>query len=227
MITRRRFIAVAAGTGALTLAPGMMPAAVATAGSSKAGSWEWEGDVSANGWPIDPDKISTRTVEGSRAVAALRAGDVAVVLLHVARRWHYEIAPVDTPEGGGITAYTTDRTVGADFESNRLSGTAIAVHPTAYPLRGSEPLWPYQELVVRDILVDCEGTVQWGGDLDPVKVSHFHIAVRPESKALARVARRLRTDHHRATRPLAGAVADPATPERLSKARRLEQQQTG
>ncbi|MEV4800322.1 hypothetical protein AB0K18_09910 [Nonomuraea sp. NPDC049421] len=221
MITRRRFIAVAAGTGALTLAPGLMPAAAASADP-----WEWKGDASANGWPIDPGKISTRAVEGSRATVALRTGDAAVVLLHVARRWHYEIAAVDTAEGGGLTAYTSDRTVGADFESNRLSGTAIAVHPAAYPLRGAESLWPYQELVVRDILVDCEGTVVWGGDLDPVKISHFHIAVPPGSKALARVARRLRTDHHRATHPLAGAPADPASLERRSKARTLKQAQT-
>lgn len=229
MITRRHFIAAAAGTGALVLVPGALGSAVAAAGTAgtTAGPREWKGDVSANGWTIDPGEISAHPVEGSRALAALRDGDAAAVLLHVVRRWHYEIAPVDTAEGGGVTAHTTDRTVDADFESNHLSGTAVAVRPAAYPLGGSERLWPHQESVVRDILVDCEGTVVWGGDLTPVKASHFHIAARPGSKTLARVAERLRTGRHTVTHPLAGAVPDPASAERRAMARRLQRAQTG
>jgi hypothetical protein len=29
-----------------------------------------------------------------------------------ARRWHYEIAPLDTGEGGGVTGHTSERTSG-------------------------------------------------------------------------------------------------------------------
>ncbi|MEU6720762.1 hypothetical protein ABZ897_55705 [Nonomuraea sp. NPDC046802] len=220
MITRRHFIAA----GALVFAPSI----VVPAASSEAASpdrWEWEGDESANGWHIDPRKITLYAVEGALASVPLHDGIVATVLLHVARRWHYEVAPVDTGQGGGISAYTTDRTIGADFESNYLSGTAIAVHPTAYPLHGSEGLWPHQEVIVRDILLDCEGMVRWGGDLKPAKVSHFHIDVPPGSRKLAKVADRVHTDQHIPASPLAGAAMDPATTTRRASARKLQRTQ--
>ncbi|MBV7698446.1 hypothetical protein [Streptomyces sp. TRM70350] len=154
---------------------------------------------------------------------ALRRGDAAAVLLHVAWRWHYEIAALDTGEGGGVMAHTTRRTVGADFESNHLSGTAIALHPTAYPLNGSEGLWPHQEAIVRDILADCDGTVVWGGDLTPVKLSHFHIAARPGDRTLSRTTARLGTSRPTTSRTqTAGTVADPSTPWRRTKSRHLQ-----
>ncbi|MDH6520755.1 hypothetical protein M2163_002261 [Streptomyces sp. SAI-135] len=222
MISRRTLLG-AAGTGLLVVASGTLAGPVAAA-APRAGAWT--GDVSANGWRIDPSAVTVHPVEGSAASLGLRGGEAAAVLLHVARRWHYEIAPLDTGEGGGVTGATTRRTVGADFESNHLSGTAIALHPAAYPLKGSEGLWPHQEAIVRDILADCDGTVVWGGDLAPVKVSHFHIAVRPGDRTLARVAARL--DGSRATGPrtqTAGTVADPAAPARRAKSRRLHRAQ--
>jgi hypothetical protein len=231
MITRRSLIGAAAGTGVLALAQNALhPAAAAAAGTgTTTGTVRWAGEVSANGWRIDPASVAVFRIEGSRASAALHSGDAAVVLLHVARRWHYEIAALDTGEGGGITAHTTHRAVGADFESNHLSGTAVALHPAAYPLAGSERLWPHHETIVRDILVDCEGTVAWGGDLTPVKPSHFHIAVRPGDRTLARVAAGLDTSRHTAAPRLqtAGTVADPAAPARRVRARRLQRTQAG
>ncbi|MER5645083.1 hypothetical protein [Streptosporangium sp. NPDC002524] len=224
MITRRQFIAA----GALVLAPAVaVPAAATRPAAAGADRWEWEGDESANGWRIDPGEITLHAVEGTLASVLLRAGDAATVLLHVARRWHYEVAPVDTGQGGGLSAHTTDRTVGAGFESNHLSGTAVAVHPAAYPLHGSEGLWPHQEVIVRDILLDCEGTVRWGGDLTPVKASHFQIDVPPGSGKLARVADRLRTDQHLPFSPPAGAALDPATAARRSGSRKLKRTQAG
>ena len=163
MITRRRLITAA---GALMLVNGTFPAPAASAAAGGPGRREWTGDVSANGWPIGGG-ITSHAVQGSSAVASLRDGAAAVVLLHVLRRWHYEIGPVDTGEGGALVTRTTDRAVDADFESNHLSGTAVAVRPAAYPLGGTEGLWPDQELIVRDILLDCAGTVRWGGDLTP------------------------------------------------------------
>lgn len=210
MISRRTLLGATAGAGALAL----VPAAAAQAAPA--------GGTSANGWRIDPAAIATYRIEGSLASVALRKGVVAAVLLHVARRWHYEIAPLDTGEGGGVAGYTADRAVRAGYESSYLSGTAVALHPTAYPVGGSEGLWPHHEVIVRDILVDCEGTVVWGGDLRPAKASHFQIAARPGDRTLARVAARLDTSSQAEfTAQTAGNVADPATPERREKARRL------
>ncbi|MFI1360455.1 hypothetical protein ACH4TV_43790 [Streptomyces sp. NPDC020898] len=224
MISRRSLLRVTAATGMLAVASGTLTTpASATAPSTE----QWSGDVSANGWRIAPASVTVHHVEGSAASLGLRRGDAGAVLLHVARRWHYEIAPLDTGEGGGLTGHTTGRTVGADFESNHLSGTAIALHPTAYPLNGSDGLWPHQEAIVRDILADCDGTVVWGGDLTPVKASHFHIAARPGDRTLARVAARLDTTRPTASRSqTAGTFADPAAPPRRAKARRLQQAQS-
>ncbi|MFI9616854.1 hypothetical protein ACIHCM_35125 [Streptomyces sp. NPDC052023] len=223
MISRRSLLGAAVGTGVLAVASGALATPEAAAVPR---TRPWAGGASANGWRIEPATVTVHHVEGSAASLGLRHGEVATVLLHVARRWHYEIAAIDTGEGGGVAGYTTRRTVGADFESNHLSGTAIALHPTAYPLKGSERLWPHQEAIVRDILADCDGTVVWGGDLTPVKVSHFHIAARPGDGALARVAARLDTSRTTVPRTqTAGTVADPAAPHRRAKARRLRQAQ--
>ncbi|MFC9248965.1 hypothetical protein ACFT7S_34535 [Streptomyces sp. NPDC057136] len=228
MITRRSFIGAAVGTGALALAHGALAPAPAGAAETRTGPARWTGDVSANGWAIDPAAIRSHRVEGAGASAALRGGDAATVLLHIARRWHYEIAPLDTGEGGGITAHSTRRAIRADFESNYLSGTAIALHPTAYPLGGVEGLWPHHEIIVRDILADCAGTVTWGADLTPVKASHFHINAKPGSRTLADVAARLGTGPHTAFRAgTAGAVEDPGAPARRVKARREQRGRAG
>jgi hypothetical protein len=189
--------------------------------AAKADPGQWTRKTSSNGWRIDPEAIATYRVEGSGASVALRKGEVAAILLHIARRWHYEIGAVDSGEGGGIAGHRADRTIRTAFESAYLSGTAIALHPTAYPIGGSEPLWPHHEAIVRDILVDCDGTVAWGGDLTPVAASHFHIVAGPGSKELARVAARLDTTRHVVVRSqTAGRVADPAAPDRQSAAAR-------
>ncbi|MEV6289130.1 hypothetical protein AB0M41_01565 [Streptomyces sp. NPDC051896] len=49
-----------------------------------------------------------------------------------------------------------------------------------------------ERIVVADILADCEGVVAWGGDLKPVKQSHFHIDVKPGDARLKRLVARIR-----------------------------------
>ncbi|MEU4776545.1 hypothetical protein [Micromonospora sp. NPDC023633] len=62
--------------------------------------------------------------------------------------------------------------------------------------------------------------VVWGADLTPAKASHFHLAARPDDRALARVAARLDASRQRRIRSqTAGFVADPATPARRALAR--------
>ncbi|MET9968401.1 hypothetical protein ABZZ80_21340 [Streptomyces sp. NPDC006356] len=224
--TRRGVLAAGAATAVAAWIAHTGPAVAAPGAASNGKSAKWTRDRSVNGWPITPDAVSTYLVEGSTASVDLRDGPVATVLLHIARRWHYEIAPLDTGQGGGISGHTTSRTVAAEFESNYLSGTGLCLHPAAYPLGGSEELWPHHELIVRDILLDCEGTVVWGGDLDPVKRSHFHVATRPNGAALARVAGRLSPPPGTGRGRGAGAPADPAHPSRRVKARRLERAQS-
>jgi len=213
MISRRTLLGSAAGAGVLVLAPSV-PAFAADTG-------KWTGNRSANGWTIGSGAVRTYRIEGSKASVALRQGPAATVLLHVARRWHYEIAPLGTGEGT-VAGHTTNRAVRAGFESNYLSGTAIALYATAYPPGGSEKLWPYQEVIVRDILADCDGTVVWGGDLAPATQSHFHLVAKPTDKALRRVADRVDPSKPPERRSqLAGMVADPASPARRALAGRV------
>src|SRR5512144_2477150 len=62
----------------------------------------------------------------------IHKGEVATtMLLHVARRFHYK---VDTPRGGDVTGHRTEtRTVPQPYESNYLSGTAVAIRSGGYP----------------------------------------------------------------------------------------------
>ncbi|MFB7494065.1 hypothetical protein ACFC09_05065 [Streptomyces sp. NPDC056161] len=139
---------------------------------------------------------------------------MATVLLYVARRFAYEI---DMLRPGDVHGYTVDRTVGADFESNYLSGTAIAIRPLFYPLgaqRGTG-LSDLERVVIADILADCQDVVGWGGHAKQVKESHFQINVRPGDPRLVRLARRIRGED---AAPGSGAGSiDPFLPDRRRK----------
>ena len=215
MVTRRALVGGAAIAGAIAL----LPDEAAYAASDPVN--RWDAGFSANGWPIAQANATDHRVTGSTATVALRPGITAAVLLHVARRWHYEIAALDSHRGASITGFTTERTVAARFESNYLSGTALAICPTAYPVNGVEPMPPHLQTIIRDILADCEGTVAWGGDLKPAKASHFQIDVPPRDARLRSVATRLDTRRHRrSSSQTAGAVADPAEANRRQLAHR-------
>ncbi|MER7900400.1 hypothetical protein ABTX62_30950 [Streptomyces sp. NPDC096046] len=145
----------------------------------------------------------------------LLKGDVATVLLHVARRFAYEI---DMLRSGDVQGHTDRGPVGAGFESNHLSGTAIGIRPLFYPLgaqRGTG-LSELEKVVVADILADCQGVIGWGGHAKPVKESHFQIDVRPGDPRLARLASRIRGED---AGPGSGAGSiDPFLPNRRRKA---------
>ncbi|WP_314247865.1 hypothetical protein [Streptomyces sp. DSM 40907] len=148
----------------------------------------WRGGKSANGWPV-LSTAPTQLIEGSEVSVPLLDGDVATILLHLARRFHYEI---DTLRQGEVTGHTASRTVAADYESNHLSGTAIAIRPSFYPIGMRDGLYRHELVVIRDILAELDGTVAWGGDAKTPKESHFHIALRPGHPKIKGVARKIR-----------------------------------
>nr|WP_042194603.1 hypothetical protein [Kibdelosporangium sp. MJ126-NF4]CEL21429.1 Phage endolysin [Kibdelosporangium sp. MJ126-NF4]CTQ96004.1 Phage endolysin [Kibdelosporangium sp. MJ126-NF4] len=157
-------------------------------GVGATGALIWSTELAvASAAPAD-GQIAEHLVEGSSAAVALRTGAVATVLLYVARRFHYEIAPL---KAGDITGFGTTRAVTARYEANYASGTAIAVLPGMYPTGARGCLFPHEVAVVRDILAECEGTVRWAGDEPTPKEGHFQIAVAPGGAALRRVAEKL------------------------------------
>ncbi|MET8858931.1 hypothetical protein [Streptomyces sp. NPDC004579] len=210
-LTRRQALTLTLGftAGALVAAT---PAAVAADPEEGA----WRGPRSQNGWPvIDGSNAELFRVEGTNVEVDLLKGDVATVLLHVARRFAYEI---DMLRPGDVRGRTDQRTIGADFESNHLSGTAIAIRPSFYPLGAQQGtgLSDLDKVVVTDILADCNGVVGWGGHADRIKESHFQIDVPPGDARLARLARRIRGEDA-GPGPGAGSI-DPFLPSRRKRA---------
>lgn len=193
-------VAVSGGTPALAQAPAAS---------------HWNGANSQNGWPVlNAAHVESVVVEGSDVKVGLLPGAVSALLLHVLRRYHYE---VETLAGGDVASYTTDRTVGAPLESNYLSGTAVAIRPSAYPVHSTGNFFSAQVLVIRDILADCAGVVRWGGD-DPTapKEGHFQIDVPPGDRRLAAAVAQLSG---------VGAPPDVWTAERRNRAQALARQQ--
>lgn len=214
-LSRRRVLAGGLGVaGALGVA-GSGLLGTAFADTSEAGR------VSFNGWPVVPE-VPSFPVEGSDLTVAVLPGDVATTLLHCARRFCYELGGSLAP--GDITGHTTDRAVAAGYESNHLSGTAITIRQSAYPLGAAGGFFPQELVVVRDILAECEGVVRWGGDLSPVKESHLQIDVPPGDERLRRVAAKIAGWR---LEPGAGAGGDldPFTEPRRATARLLERVQ--
>ncbi|MFI9200577.1 twin-arginine translocation signal domain-containing protein [Streptomyces sp. NPDC053048] len=181
--------------------------------------------LSANGWEMTPAVDGGGPVPGTDLDVALRAGAVTIVLVHVVRRFHYEIAPLG--EGQVVGHLAPGRVARTSAESNHASGTAVAIRPDWYPRGGRGGFFPLEMLVVRDVLAECEGVVRWGGDdrTRPYEAL-FHIDVPPGDPRLDRVAAKIRGW---AARPGAGAGApvDVSAPQRRAAAERLARRQGG
>ncbi|MGW6910500.1 M15 family metallopeptidase [Streptomyces sp. NPDC054940] len=211
-LSRRHFIGASAGVvGALTLAT---VGEAAAAPAAPAADRVWSKERSTNGWQVLQRAESFR-IEGSDHTVRLAGGDAATVLLHVARRFNYEI---DSLRSGDVHGWTDHREVTADYESNHLSGTALAIRPLAYPVGSKGNLYPNELIVVRDILTELDGVVTWGGDFTTPKESHFEIAVKPGHPRLKGVARKIRGWEAGPGDEGAGAI-DAFDPKRRSAAR--------
>ncbi|MGW8365517.1 hypothetical protein ACWGK1_33840 [Streptomyces wedmorensis] len=216
-LSRRRVLG-AAGSVAGAAALGFLdltPAAAATPGAQAGPEptpTTWRGSRSANGWKI-LEEAAAHPIEGSGLTVRLAGGDAATILLHVARRFHYEIDELRT---GDVTGHTTSRSVRRPHESNYLSGSAIAIRAYAYPLGVRGGLYAHEQVVVRDILAELDGVVAWGGDLASPQESHFELALAPTHPKVRGVARKLRG--WRDTPGQGAGTIDAFAPERLASA---------
>ncbi|MCI0383743.1 hypothetical protein [Streptomyces sp. CNQ085] len=183
-LTRRRVLgagAVLAGAVALG-SPGTAPPAAAAAPGGA-----WTARRSANGWEILGEAVSYG-IEGSGRSVRLADGDAATILLHVARRFHYEI---DQLREGDVRGHRTSPRIREPYESNYLSGTAIEIRPRAYPIGAENGFYPLELVVIRDILAELDGVVAWGGDFRTPKESHFEIALGPGHPKVGGIAREI------------------------------------
>ncbi|MEV7087829.1 hypothetical protein AB0O07_18360 [Streptomyces sp. NPDC093085] len=221
--TRRRVLTVSTAIAATSVLWAPTPASAAPAAAPAAGAeggrraTTWPGRVSANGWPVLASAPAHRVQGAGALTVRLAEGDAATVLLHVLRRYCYEI---DMLAQHDVAGHTTDRAVRADLESNRLSGTALTIREVAYPLGApaGNGMGAEQITVIEDILAECQGVVAWGGETSPLKQSHFQIDVPPGDARLRKLVARINgwSEH-----PGQGAGAtDAFEPGRISRARK-------
>ncbi|WFE26750.1 hypothetical protein O7623_26275 [Solwaraspora sp. WMMD791] len=219
MMPRRRLLAAGgAVTGGALLGAANLPAAGAAAPGAPAdhtapAAGAAPPDPTATSWPtVDAGQITPVRIEGSDATVLLVGGAVATVLRHVARRFHYEVAPLGDGDASGWQPTGS---------AAHRSGTAIALHPARYPAGVTGGLFPTQLIVVRDILAECAGVVRWGGDdRQTPQEGHFRIDVPPGDRRLAMVAAAV--DARRGPGAGAGSSPDPLVPGRRAAARTLE-----
>jgi len=223
-VSRRSVLAVAGATAG-GVATGLVatPARAAAPHALSATSADRSPATSANGFPVvSADEVQRFRIEGSDATVRLLPGAVATVLLHVARRFHYEIDPI---QAGDIVGHRTAAEGSEPILSNALSGTAIAVKPQHYPLGAAGGFFAPQLLALRDILAECGGVVRWGGDgPGTVHEGLFTIDVPPTRDELRILAAKINDWNTQPGRG-AGTPVDPTDPKRLSAAVALAGQQ--
>ncbi|MFF3336190.1 M15 family metallopeptidase [Streptomyces sp. NPDC002888] len=193
--TRRHFLRSAVTTAVATGAiAGTTTTTATTASAADRGTPADASPTSANGWPIattPPDAdgtVWTCPVPGTGFGVEVAIGDVETILVHVVRRFHYE---VETLRADDVSGYRPPaRTKG--YETNHASGTAVDIRPDSYPAGTRGGFFAPQLAVIRDILTDCEGAVKWGGDFPNPDESHFQIDVPPTSPKVKRVADKIR-----------------------------------
>jgi hypothetical protein len=227
-LSRRQALSLGLIAGTMAAAPGVASAVLTATRSpaERAGTpplTPWSSTKSQNGWPVvSSAAVQQIQVEGSDARAPLRPGPAASILVHVARRYHYEVESLGQDD---VIGHRDGRTLQAPYESNRLSGTALWLNPSRHPIGATGTLLPLQVAALRDILAECDGVVRWGGDdsAHPAE-GYFQIDARPGDPALKRVAARL-SDWQ--TRPGlgAGGPVDISDPARLAQAKRLQRVQ--
>ncbi|MER5214214.1 hypothetical protein ABT063_27485 [Streptomyces sp. NPDC002838] len=174
---------------------------------------------------LDVDSsIHLHDVAGASGVTVtLRGGDVAVVLLHVIRRFHYEI---DELRRGDVIGWRHPGKVRKGLaESNQASGTAVQIRPGFYPSGVRGGFFPNQVVTIRDILADCDGVVRWGGDDKHPDEALFYVDVESGDGRLLKLAEKIRGWDWTPGRG-AGSGVDPLQPSRRHAAERLARQQS-
>jgi hypothetical protein len=174
--------------------------------------------LSANGWPVMQEPPSPVLIPGTDIRLRVRGGDVAVVLLEVARRFHAEIERLDMPvtEKPGYDewawAYRPVRGQATGF-SNHASGTAIDLNATEHP-RGVKGTFSREEKrLMRRILattldsVTCREVVRWGENYAGT-VDGMHFEINASQAAVSRVADRIRQKNVEPAKPKPVPVKD-------------------
>lgn len=198
-VSRRTVIAGGAGAALLLVNPWNPPSAAADSdddlrakAARRRGRRIDAGWTTPNGWPAEKEaniggRIVTLGVTGTPFSATLAVGAPALILGYVLARFSAEIRNLDTPDIIGFKTVKAHKS----NEANHSSGTAIDILPAAYAAPARDVFTAYERLVIRDILTDCKGTVEWAENRS---ACHFGICVPPSHPAIANLANQIRRD---------------------------------
>lgn len=144
--------------------------------------------LSQNGWSAnDRSVIGSYALPGGRI--ALRAGDVSVVLLWVANRFHKRVERLEWPGNWG---YAERNIRGSSTTlSNHASGTAIDLNAPRHPLGVRGTFSASQVRAIHDIVASTGGAVRWGGDYRG-RVDEMHFEINAGAAAVKAAADRFR-----------------------------------
>lgn len=158
--------------------------------------------VSQNGWKAnDRSLIASYKVPGGKL--AVRKGDVATILVYVAKRFHSEVENLVWPGNWG---YAERPIRGGTSLSNHASGTAIDLNAPRHYLGARGTFTKRQVRAIRKILNDCGGVIRWGGDYRGRK-DEMHFEINAGSARVREVARAIRAG--KKPGPSGGATASP------------------
>jgi len=144
--------------------------------------------TSQNGWSAnDRSVIASYQLPGGKV--AMRKGDVSVVLIWVAQRFHESVEKLVWPGNWGYA----ERPIrgSATTLSNHSSGTALDLNAPRHPLAKVGTFNAAQVRAVRSILDYCEGVVRWGGDYSGRK-DEMHFEINANAAAVRRIADKIR-----------------------------------
>ena len=144
--------------------------------------------TSQNGWLANNRSvIASYSIPGGKI--AVRKGDVATVLVYVAKRFHSEVEPLRWPGNWG---YAERPIRGSSTTlSNHASGTAIDLNAPRHPLGKRGTFSKRQVAAIRKILADTGGVIRWGGNYRNRK-DEMHFEINAGSARVREVAKAIR-----------------------------------
>lgn len=201
------------GAAAFTVAAGLSSLTPSPAQALSGEGWDPRQSKTSNGWPVaaseNDRRLTSFVVEGLGMSLTVAAGDAAVVLGYVVRRFHYEVAEIRL---GELKGYRPAAPEAVAHRSNYFSGSALEIKADMYPLGTTGGFFPAEVAVIRDVLAQCEGVVRWGADnIQNPQESHFELCVGPGDRRLRTVAAKFKAE---LLQPGKGPGSEMDAPER-------------
>lgn len=158
-------------------------------------------ETSQNCWPAITEGNDDRLVQSPWFTGRVLAGDVEVVLNHVAERFDATVESVDpdsswgwgyrSVRGEGDSSDDVSATAAGGSElSNHASGTSIDLNATEHPLGADDTFSDEQVAAIHAILAEVSPVVAWGGDFTGRR-DEMHFEIVGDPAAVAEVAARL------------------------------------